>query len=97
MEFFETMSPAIIFYVYVIFGIVTSLILKFIFKKSPTYYLIFMSTITLFACFSREFVPTLPFDIMDVPRIISKFSGMFLGILFIGLWTRRKTTRRKLV
>jgi L-cystine uptake protein TcyP (sodium:dicarboxylate symporter family) len=96
MEFFETVSPAIIFYIYVALGIVTTLILKTIFKKSPTYYTIFISTATLFACFSREFYSTLPLDIMDVPRIISKFVGISLGILFISLWSRQRKTRRKL-
>jgi hypothetical protein len=58
--------------------------------------MIFLSTIALFATFSREFVPTLPFDIMDVPRIISKSFGIFCGILFINLLMKRKTQRRKL-
>jgi hypothetical protein len=97
METLEMLSPAVVFYLYVLFGGVLSFVLKFIFKKSPTYYMIFLSTIALFSIFSREFVPTLPFDIMDVPRIISKSAGIFCGILFINLLMKRKTQRRKLV
>lgn len=97
MQSFEMLPAVYMFYIYFLAGVVGSLVLKFIFKKSPTYYIIFLSTVVLFATFSKEFVPNLPFDIMDVPRIISKFCGMTVGILVMNLVVKQqKTKRRKL-
>ena len=98
MEAFELMLPATHFYIYFVFGIILVGILRIIFKKSPTYYVIFLSTILLFSWFSKDLFVYLPYDALEIPRIFAKFAGSLIGVILAHLWLRqRKTKIRKLV
>jgi hypothetical protein len=96
MEAFELMSPAVHFYVYFVFGIVATLVLKFIFKKSATYYIIFLSTIFLFSFFSKDLFTNLPYNVMDIPHLVAKVTGVLTGLFAINLFLkqRKNKTRR---
>ncbi|MFW9872204.1 MAG: hypothetical protein ACFFG0_03805 [Candidatus Thorarchaeota archaeon] len=94
----EMLSAPVLFYLYFILAISVTLIFRFLFKKNAAMYITFLSTFIIFLSFSKEFISTLPFDIMDVPKIVCKFSGALLGVFLTELWKRQqKTKRRKLV
>lgn len=95
MEFFETMLPAYHFYIYFVFGMLLVTILRFVFKKSETYYIIFLSTILLCSWFSKDLFTMLPYDSLDVARIVAKMFGSLFGILAARIWfNKRKSERR---
>lgn len=95
METFELLSPYVHFYLYFAFGVILVGVIGGIFRKAPTYYAIFLSTILLFSWFSKDLFVYLPYDAMDVQRIIAKIAGSLIGVFVAHLWLRqRKKTRR---
>lgn len=94
---FESMIPASYFFIYFSFSFYLAAILRYIFKKKPAYYMIFLSTVLFFSWFSKDILSTLPYDPLDVTRIISKALGSLIGIFTFYLWIKqRKQQKRRL-
>jgi len=90
MQELEMSSPALIFDVYFILGMILPIILKGIFRKNETYYIICISTIILFSCFSAEFVTLPQYDPLELTKIFLKFSGLCFGMCITKFFWNRK-------
>jgi len=102
MELFELAlsTPLEHFYVYFITFFIFSYVLRFIFKKSPTHYVIFLSTILLLGCFNKDLFTNLPFEIIDISKIICNMTGGITGIIVECFWRKQrvgKTSKRRIV
>ncbi len=93
LKSFELMPPVVHFYLYLGFSIVVVLVLKDIFKKNTTYYVIFLSIILLFSCFSKDMFTYLPYDPSDVTRIIAKGLGSGFGVFSAHLWIKQRKNK----
>lgn len=99
MEAFEMMSPLVHFYVYFVLGIMAVLILRTIFKNSPTYYIIFLSTILLFSWFSKDLFVYLPYNALEIKSILAKMAGSTIGVVIMHLyfWSKKRKKIRRLL
>lgn len=99
METFELIlsSPLKHFCTYFLFALILSYVLRFVFKKDHTYYVIFLSSVLLFSCFSKDLFTNLPFEAMDIPKIMCNLTGSVIGVLAESLWQKRhKNSKRRL-